>query len=219
MTDLDLDEQLFVHHLQVCMDQVHADLDHTTRVATRAGLRMRRRRRVARGLAAAACVGVAGATFAGLATTDGADPARSDDLRPSASRTPASPCVEGVPSEEEAAKSGLRVRCLPLTAGDERALELHLAGWHCDAPAEQRMTCSDGSAEAVVVWRRLPTYATPAHGKRPPTPLLVGNASEHPAGSVVGRMGDRFFYAVEPGPGLSEDDLYAVTDAIRLAAG
>ncbi|GAB3194930.1 hypothetical protein GCM10027062_00370 [Nocardioides hungaricus] len=130
----------------------HPDLDELVRSATVAGRRLRRRRQV--GAAAAGVAGVAVVAL-GVGLLSGPDGTTSDGALIATQPTSAPGQTAG-PDEQADLRSDLER--LSMAAGrqpgaQDSPIVVTAPGWECDAPADQKFTCSRRGASVVVTWR------------------------------------------------------------------
>jgi hypothetical protein len=122
------------------------DLDELVRVATRAGTRLRRRRRIAAVVGATAGV-AAVAVGAALLTGSGGAPRGEPGLatQPTAASSYSADFGQVVRETRAHARA--------LKALQHASVYVDSPAWRCDRPADEKFICSQGSASVVVTWR------------------------------------------------------------------
>lgn len=127
----------------------HVDLDRLTSVATRGGLRMRRRRRLAVSLGAVAAVGsIATGTAAVLPLVSGPSSTGEDP------GFAGSPTASAPSPSATAGTAGPVPTPAPSVTPGRFPVRVELRGWKCTAPADEKFTCTDGRAVLSVHLRR-----------------------------------------------------------------
>ena len=136
--------------LQERVRDEHVDLEELLRAATRSGTRIRRRRRTAATVGAAAGVAAIALGGALLAGSNGT-PRGGPDLASQPTAAPSDPGTRAATSERQTRAARAHARA-------QRALQdapvyVDSPDWRCDRPADEKFICSRGGASVVVSWR------------------------------------------------------------------
>ena len=132
--------------------EVHPDLDRLVAASTRAGVRIRLRRRVGVSVAAAAGVAAVAAGAAMIAGGTNGQPAGGGvgfAAEPSPTRT-AAPTPSTPPTQQIAPESA--------------PFRVTASGWTCTEPADEKFDCTKGADTVHVVWRDASSHADYAAG-------------------------------------------------------
>jgi hypothetical protein len=148
MTDLDSTALSTALHERV--HDEHPDLDGLVRASTRAGGRIRRRRRVGAALAGAAGIAAVAVLVSqlGSGATTRTEPGSAS--QPTATPT-ASAMVHSTPPP--------RLDARPPKGDTDAPVRVEAAGWDCDRPMDEKFICTNGRTSVVVNWRAAEEHA------------------------------------------------------------
>jgi hypothetical protein len=193
------------------VDDEWTDLDELVRVATRAGTRIRRRRQAGVALAAA---GAVAAVAVGVAMIGGSgDPSGASRHDPGFATNP--PSSQSSPADQTRAdqlerltqEAEARVRAARMLK--DAPVYVASPDWRCDAPADEKFTCTQDGATVSVVWRSADTWADYQDPDK-------ADVLPHVHTFVSEVHGD-LFATVQPAPGTTQAQVDEVGQALIWA--